>query len=114
MDYDEIMMRAEERMENALEALGNAFASVRTGRANARVLDRIKVDYYGAMTPINQLAGVKTLDKAIEIQSDYVKTAFEGYVAQVTKIGELYAAIAKDAYKPFEGIVAKAVPTPAK
>jgi hypothetical protein len=53
---------------------------------------------------------VKTLDKAIEIQTDYVKTAFEGAVAQLTKMGELYTALAKDAYKPFEGIVAKAVP----
>ena len=50
----------------------------------------------------------------VEIQSDYVKTAFEGYVAQVTKMGELFSAIAKDAYKPFEGIVAKSVPTAAK
>jgi len=62
MDVDEIMLNTEERMENAVEALGNAFGSVRTGRANARLLDRITVDYCGAMTPINQLAGIKTPD----------------------------------------------------
>ena len=68
MDIDEIMMTAEERMENALDALHNAFGAVRTGRASGKVLDRIKVDYYGAMTPINQLAGVKAPDAAeIEI-----------------------------------------------
>ena len=44
MDVDEILLTAEEKMGNAVEALGNAFGSVRTGRANARVLDRIKVD----------------------------------------------------------------------
>lgn len=59
-DIDEILMQAEERMEKALSSLGDAFASVRTGRANAMVLDRIKVDYYGVPTPINQMAGVKT------------------------------------------------------
>lgn len=59
---DEIMMQAEERMEKALGSLHDAFASVRTGRANAMVLDRIKVDYYGVPTPINQMAGVKTPD----------------------------------------------------
>lgn len=59
-DIDEIMMQVEERMEKALSALGDNFASVRTGRANAMVLDRIKVDYYGVPTPINQMAGVKT------------------------------------------------------
>lgn len=59
-DIDEIMMQVEERMEKALGSLGDNFASVRTGRANAMVLDRIKVDYYGVPTPINQMAGVKT------------------------------------------------------
>ena len=46
---DDIMMQAEERMEKALGSLGDAFASVRTGRANAMVLDRIRVDYYGCL-----------------------------------------------------------------
>ncbi len=59
---DEIMLNAEERMQKALSSLGEAFFSVRTGRANAMVLDRIRVDYYGAPTPVNQLAGVKTPD----------------------------------------------------
>ncbi|MEY8561681.1 ribosome recycling factor [Eggerthellaceae bacterium 3-80] len=59
---DEIMLNAEERMQKALSSLGEAFSSVRTGRANAMVLDRIRVDYYGAPTPVNQLAGVKTPD----------------------------------------------------
>ena len=57
---DGILMQAEERMEKALSSLHDNFSSVRTGRANAMVLDRIKVDYYGVPTPINQMAGVKT------------------------------------------------------
>lgn len=57
---DEILMQAEERMEKALSSLHDNFSSVRTGRANAMVLDRIKVDYYGVPTPVNQMAGVKT------------------------------------------------------
>ena len=59
-DNDEIHMGAEERREKAVTALKDNFAGVRTGRANAMVLDRIKVDYYGVPTPINQMAGVKT------------------------------------------------------
>ncbi|MBQ9003590.1 MAG: ribosome recycling factor [Eggerthellaceae bacterium] len=77
MDYDEIMMTAEERMENSLEALGNSFAAVRTGRANARVLDRIKVEYYGAMTPINQIAGVKTPDARLLVIEPWDKGALK-------------------------------------
>ena len=59
---EDILMNAEERMMGAVDSLNNAFASVRTGRANAMVLDKIRVEYYGAMTPINQIAGVKTPD----------------------------------------------------
>lgn len=47
-------------MEKALSALSDNFASVRTGRASAMLLDRIKVEYYGVPTPINQVAGIKT------------------------------------------------------
>ncbi len=59
-DVDEILLAAEDHMDKALAALGDNFGSVRTGRANAMVLDRIRVDYYGAPTPINQMAGIKT------------------------------------------------------
>ena len=59
---DDIMLQAEERMERALASLGEAFGSVRTGRASALLLDRIKVDYYGVPTPVNQMAGIKTPD----------------------------------------------------
>ena len=61
-EVDEILAKAEGRMEKALGALHENFGGVRTGRANAMVLDRIKVDYYGTPTPINQMAGVKTPD----------------------------------------------------
>ncbi len=59
---NEIMAQAEERMNKVLASLHEGFGSVRTGRANAMLLDRIKVDYYGVPTPVNQMAGVKTPD----------------------------------------------------
>ena len=49
-------------MNKALDNLDEAFASVRTGRANAMVLDKIRVDYYGVPTPINQMSAIKTPD----------------------------------------------------
>ena len=61
-DVEEILMKAEDHMEKTVANLEDNFAAVRTGRANAMVLDRIKVDYYGTPTPINQMAGVKTPD----------------------------------------------------
>ena len=77
MDYDEIMLNAEERMGNALASLGSSFASVRTGRANAKVLDRIKVEYYGAMTPINQIAGVRSPDAHLLVIEPWDKGALK-------------------------------------
>ncbi|TIS78855.1 MAG: phasin family protein [Mesorhizobium sp.] len=45
---------------------------------------------------------------AVEIQSHFAKQSYEAFVAEATKIGDLYAELAKEAYKPFESIVAKA------
>ena len=59
---DMIKESADEHMKKAVEALEHNFASIRTGRASAMLLDRIKVDYYGVPTPVNQMAAVKTPD----------------------------------------------------
>ena len=58
----EIMDAAKAGMEKALSNLNEAFVNVRTGRANPMVLDKIRVEYYGVPTPINQMAGIKTPD----------------------------------------------------
>lgn len=58
----EHIAKANQRMDDVLHSLETAFAGVRTGRANAMVLDKIRVEYYGTPTPINQLAGIKSPD----------------------------------------------------
>ncbi len=55
-----------------------------------------------------KLIGAKSLEKAIELQNEYLKSSYEGFIAQSTKLGELYVDLAKGAYKPFEGVLAKA------
>jgi phasin family protein len=47
-------------------------------------------------------AAAKSVDKALEVQQVYAKEAYENFVAQMTKFGELYTATAQEAYKPFE------------
>ena len=51
-----------DKMKKTTEVLGTQFDSVRAGRANAAVLDQIRVDYYGTPTPINQIASIATPD----------------------------------------------------
>lgn len=55
---NEVKADCESRMKKAIEALQRELTTVRTGRASPVLVDRVEVDYYGAMTPLNQLAGV--------------------------------------------------------
>jgi ribosome recycling factor len=59
---DEILLDAEDRMEKSLASLDAAFNKIRTGRAHPNILDNIHVDYYGAETPIQQVANVTVED----------------------------------------------------
>lgn len=59
---NDIMNTAEQRMKEAVSRLSDNFTAVRTGRANALILDRVKAEYYGTLTPINQMAAIKTPD----------------------------------------------------
>lgn len=59
---NEIKEDAKQRMEKSVEALRNTLAKVRTGRAHPSILDGISVEYYGAKTPLKQLASITTED----------------------------------------------------
>lgn len=56
---------------------------------------------------VEKLLGVKTLDKAVELQSDFAKTAYDSFVSYATKVGELVSGAAKEAAKPFEVAASK-------
>ena len=72
--------------------------------------DYSKKSFEDGSAALEKLIGAKSLEKAIEVQSDYLKSAYEGFVAQSTKMGELYTDLAKETYKPLEGILAKVAP----
>ena len=59
---DDIKQDHEERMGKALEALSHNFNKIRTGRAHPSLLDSIRIEYYGAETPLNQLANINIED----------------------------------------------------
>ena len=74
MTIEEIQLAAEERMEGVIRQLTGSFADVRTGRANATILDKVKVEYYGVPTPVNQIAGVKAPDAHLLVIEPWDKT----------------------------------------
>lgn len=57
-----VLKKAEERMNKRIDHLNTEFAAIRAGRANPAVLDKVVVDYYGAPTPVNQLAAVSVTE----------------------------------------------------
>lgn len=64
-----VISKMEERMNKCIDALDRNFKTIRAGRANAAVLDKIQVEYYGTPTPINQMAAISTPDpRTLQIQ----------------------------------------------
>ena len=68
----------EDKMRKSIDSVAADFASVRAGRANASVLDRIMVDYYGSPTPIQQIAAISSPDARTLLISPWDKTAVKG------------------------------------
>jgi hypothetical protein len=107
-NFDEMQKLGKDNVDATLKSFGAL--SKATQSIAAEVADYSKKSFEDGTKVLEKLFGAKSLDKAIEIQSDYAKTAYEGFVAQATKIGELYADLAKETYKPYETLVAKATP----
>lgn len=88
MDYEEILLECETRMEETIDAMEKRFLNVRAGRANPSMLDGINVEYYGVSTPLKQLANIsvpearqlsiKPFDKGI--LGDIEKAIFEANI----------------------------------
>ncbi|MFI5016109.1 MAG: phasin family protein [Hyphomicrobiales bacterium] len=72
------------------------------------VADFSKKQFEASSAAFEKLVGVKTLDKAVEVQADFAKQAFEGLVAHSTKVGQLVSNLTKEAVKPVETAVAQA------
>ncbi|HRK25268.1 MAG TPA: phasin family protein [Beijerinckiaceae bacterium] len=91
------------------DLLNKAFASQQKSAqaVAAEVQDYAKKSMEAGSAFVEKLFGAKSLDKAIEVQTEYAKSAYEGFVASATKIGEIYADAAKEVAKPFETAFAK-------
>jgi ribosome recycling factor len=74
---DELLEDARERMKKGVESAQQEFSTVRTGRASPSVLDRVVVDYYGAMTPLNQLATISAPEARLITVQPYDKSSIK-------------------------------------
>ncbi|HWF31884.1 MAG TPA: ribosome recycling factor, partial [Solirubrobacteraceae bacterium] len=74
---DELLQDARERMAKSAESAQHEFSTVRTGRASPALLDRVVVDYYGAMTPLNQLATISAPEARLLSVQPYDKSSIK-------------------------------------
>lgn len=81
----EVLKQTEERMNKSLDALGRELGSVRTGRANASILDRVQVEYYGMMTPLNQLASISVPEGRMLVIQPFDKTSLQDIEKAIQK-----------------------------
>jgi ribosome recycling factor len=70
----QVIANTKEKMKKAIQAFTRELATVRAGKASASLLDRVTVEYYGAPTPVNQLAGISTPEARLLVIQPYDKT----------------------------------------
>ena len=105
-NFEDLQTVGKENMDAALKSFS---ALSKSGQAIAvEIADYSKKAFEDSTAALEKLFGVKSFDKAIEVQTEYAKSAYESFVAEATKIGDLYADMAKESYKPFEAVFAKA------
>jgi hypothetical protein len=97
--------------KDGFDATVRSFGEVNKGfqAIAAEITDFSKKAFEDGTRAFEQLIGAKSIEQAIEIQSQYAKKAYDAYVAEVSKLGEMYVGLAKDAYKPVEAAFSKKV-----
>jgi len=105
-NFEDLQQVSKDNVDVALKSFGAL--SKGTQAIAVEVADYSKKAFEEGTAALEKLFGVKSLDKVIEVQSEYAKSAYEGFVAEATKLSELYVDCAKQAYKPYESLFAKA------
>ena|SRR5882757_6073850 len=109
------MVKVEDIQQYGKEQYETAVASATTLQSGIQAIasaygDYGKKSFEDTKSFVEKLSGVKSLDKAMEVQTEYAKSAYETFVAESQKIAGLYTDLAKQTFKPLEGLVSKFAP----
>ncbi|MGA2292696.1 phasin family protein [Bradyrhizobium sp.] len=112
------MIKVEDLQQYGKEHLESVVASATTVQNGVQAIavaygDYAKKSFEDTKSFVEKLSGVKSLDKALEVQTEYMKSAYEAFVAESQKIAGLYTDLAKQTFKPLESMVAKFTPAAA-
>ena len=97
-NFEDVQKYGKDNMDATMKAWGHMSKSVQAIAAEAA--DYSKKSFEEGSATMEKLLGAKSIEKAMEIQTAYAKSAYEGFVAQATKVSELYTRVASDALKP--------------
>lgn len=106
LNFDEANKKSKEAMDAALKnysEVAKGFQAIA-----AETTDYSKKSFQDMASFMEALATVKSAEAAFELQSNYIKSSYEAFVSEATKLSEMYADLAKMAYKPYEASFAKA------
>jgi hypothetical protein len=104
-NFDEMQKVGKDNMDTAMKSFGSVSKGLQAIASEVAVYS--KKSFEEGSAAAEKLLGAKTIEKAIEIQTDYAKSAYESFIAGATRIGELYADLTKETYKPFEAYIGK-------
>jgi hypothetical protein len=104
-NFDEVQQLGKDNMDATMKSFGACSKSMQA--ITVELADYTKRVFEQSTATMEKLLGAKSLDKAFEVQSDYLRASYECFVAEATKLGELYADLAKEAYRPFESQLGK-------
>jgi hypothetical protein len=99
-NFDDIQKMSQTNMDTVMKAFGEWNKGWQA--IAAEMTDYTKKSFEEGTATFEKLASVKSVEQAIEIQTGYTKRAYDGYMHQMSKIGGMYAELAKEAYKPVE------------
>jgi phasin family protein len=105
-NFEEANKKSKEAMDTALKGYSESAKGFQA--IAAETAEYSKKSFQDAVAHIETLAGAKSFETVFELQSNFVKSSYENFIAEATKLGEMYADLAKTAYKPYEAPIAKA------
>lgn len=105
--YEDFQKTGQENFDNAVKNFEEVNKGVQA--IASEVTDYTKKAIEDSSVAFEKLMGVKSVEQVIEIQTGYAKKAYDDYVSQASKLGEMYVTLAKEAYKPVEKALAKKV-----
>jgi|SRR5581483_9884866 hypothetical protein len=104
-NFDDFQKISKDNAELALKNLNAVSKGIQS--LAVEVADYQKKSFEQGTAAIEKLLAARSIDKVIETQTEYFKTAYEGFVTEAKKIGDLYTDLAKETYKPVEAAFTK-------